>query len=148
MPAQQIPAQFCATLRCIKVLEDNLEYPRSYRVGELIHKNLSEIISRGLKDPRIGFVTITAVDVTSDLRYAKVYYTVIGSEKEKTDSGIGIEKATPYIRRQLASKLTIRHTPELTFVYDESIEYGNRIDLILKDINNEPNNNSGDPEQD
>ena len=131
-----------------KALEDTLEYPRSYRVGELIHKNISEIISRGLKDPRIGFVTITSVDVTSDLRYARVYYTVIGSEKEKTDSAVGIEKATPYIRRQLASKLTIRHTPELTFVYDESIEYGNRIDSILKDINNEPSNNSGDPEQD
>ena len=125
-----------------------MEYPRSYRVGELIHKNISEIISRGLKDPRIGFVTITSVDVTSDLRYARVYYTVIGSEKEKADSGIGIEKATPYIRRQLASKMTIRHTPELTFVYDESIEYGNRIDSILKDINDESDNNSGDPEQD
>lgn len=125
-----------------------MEYPRSYRVGELIHKNISEIISRGLKDPRIGFVTITAVDVTSDLRYARVYYTVIGSEKEKTESGIGIDKATPYIRRQLASKMTIRHTPELTFVYDESIEYGNRIDSILKDIKDESDNNSGNPEQD
>ena len=125
-----------------------MEYPRSYRVGELIHKNISEIISRGLKDPRIGFVTITSVDVTSDLRYARVYYTVIGSEKEKTDSGIGIDKATPYIRRQLASKLTIRHTPELTFVYDESIEYGNRIDSILKELKDESDNNSGNPEQD
>ena len=125
-----------------------MEYPRSYRVGELIHKNISEIISRGLKDPRIGFVTITAVDVTSDLRYARVYYTVIGSEKEKTDSVIGIDKATPYIRRQLASKMTIRHTPELTFVYDESIEYGNRIDSILKELKDESDNNSGNPEQD
>lgn len=125
-----------------------MEYPRSYRVGELIHKHLSEIISRGLKDPRIGFVTVTSVDVTPDLRYARVYYTVIGSEKEKKDSGIGIEKATPYIRRQLASKLTIRHTPELTFVYDDSIEYGNRIDSILKDINDGSDNDSGDSEKD
>ena len=125
-----------------------MEYPRSYRVGELILKNISEIISRGLKDPRIGFVTLTAVDVTPDLRYAKVFYTVIGSEKERADSVVGIEKATPYIRRQLASKLTMRHTPELTFVYDESIEYGNRIDSILKDINDESVNNPGDSEQD
>ena len=125
-----------------------MEYPRSYRVGELILKNISEIISRGLKDPRIGFVTLTAVDVTSDLRYAKVFYTVIGSDKERADSVVGIEKATPYIRRQLASKLTMRHTPELTFVYDESIEYGNRIDSILKDINDESVNNPGDSEQD
>lgn len=125
-----------------------MEYPRSYRVGELILKNISEIISRGLKDPRIGFVTLTAVDVTSDLRYAKVFFTVIGSDKERADSVVGIEKATPYIRRQLASKLTMRHTPELTFVYDESIEYGNRIDSILKDINDESVNNPGDSEQD
>lgn len=125
-----------------------MEYPRSYRVGELIHKHISEILSRGLKDPRVGFVTITAVDVSTDLRYAKVYYTVIGSDKEKADSRIGLEKATPYIRRQLASKLTIRHTPELTFVYDESIEYGVRIDSILKEINDESDSDTGDTEED
>ena len=124
-----------------------MEYPRSYRVGELILKHISEILSRGLKDPRIGFVTLTSVDVSSDLRYAKVFYTVIGSEREKSQTTIGIEKATPYIRRQLASKLTIRHTPELTFVYDNSIEYGAHIESILKDINNEPDD-SGDSEQD
>jgi ribosome-binding factor A len=125
-----------------------LEYPRSYRVGELILKHISEILSRGLKDPRVGFVTLTSVDVSSDLRYARVYYTVIGSERERSQTAIGIEKATPYIRRQLASKLSIRHTPELTFVYDESIEYGAHIESILKDINNEPGNDSDDSEQD
>ena len=124
-----------------------MEYPRSYRVGELILKHISEILSRGLKDPRIGFVTLTSVDVSSDLRYARVFYTVIGSERERSQTAIGIEKATPYIRRQLASKLTIRHTPELTFTYDDSIEYGAHIESILKDINNEPND-SGDSEQD
>lgn len=126
-----------------------MEYPRSYRVGELIHKHVSEILAKGLKDPRVGFVTITAVDVSPDLRYAKVHYTVIGSEKERKDTGVGIEKATPYIRRQLASKLTIRHTPELTFVYDESIEYGNRIDSILKEIHDESDSdNPGNSEKD
>ncbi len=125
-----------------------MEYPRSYRVGELIIKHISEIISRGLKDPRIGFVTITAVDVTQDLRYAKVFYTVIGTDRERKETAVGIEKATPYIRRQLASKLTIRHTPELTFVYDESIEYGDHIASLLKEIHNESENDSGDTEKD
>jgi ribosome-binding factor A len=125
-----------------------LEYPRSYRVGEQILKAISEIISRGLKDPRIGFVTLTSVDVSSDLRYASVYYTVIGSDNERSQTAVGIEKATPYIRRQLARKLTIRHTPELTFFYDKSIEYGAHIETILKEINNEPGNDSGDSEQD
>ena len=125
-----------------------MEYPRSYRVGELIHKHISEILARGLKDPRIGFVTITAVDVSPDLRYARIHYTVIGSDKERRDTATGLEKANAYIRRQLASKLTIRHTPELTFIYDESIEYGDRIDSILKEIIDESENDSGDPEQD
>lgn len=124
-----------------------MEYPRSYRVGEQIHKIISEILSRGLKDPRIGFVTITGVEVTPDLRQSRVYYTVIGSEREQKETRIGLEKATPYIRRQLASKLTIRHTPELTFVYDASIEYGERIDNLLKEIQHD-SDDSGDSEQD
>lgn len=125
-----------------------MEYPRSYRVGELIHKHISEILSRGLKDPRIGFVTITAVDVSPDLRYARVHYTVIGSDKERKETAVGLEQATPYIRRQLASKLTIRHTPELTFVYDKSIEYGVHIETILKEISDESDDDSGNTEQD
>ncbi len=125
-----------------------MENPRSYRVGELILKHVSEIISRGLKDPRIGFVTLTSVDVSSDLRYARIYYTVIGSDTERSQTAVGIEKATPYIRRQLASKLTIRHTPELTFVYDASIEYGAHIESILKELHNDSENDPGDTEQD
>jgi ribosome-binding factor A len=125
-----------------------LEYPRSYRVGELILKHISEILSRGLKDPRVGFVTLTSVDVSSDLRYARVYYTVIGSDRERSQTAIGLDKATPYIRRQLASKLTIRHTPELTFIYDESVEYGAHIENLLKEIHNDTGNDSDDSEQD
>ena len=121
-----------------------MEYKRSDRVGEMIHKELSLIFNRGLKDPRIGYVTLTAVDVTSDLSIAKVYYTVIGDEQARTETAKGLGKATPYIRRQLAQQLKMRHTPSLLFKYDTSIEYGNHIDSLLKDIADERNDDQGD----
>jgi len=116
-----------------------VEYKRSHRVGEAIHKEISQILGRGLKDPRIGFVTLTAVDVTADLSIAKIYYTVIGDEKVRRDTARGLEKAAPFIRRELAQQLRMRHTPSLVFKYDTSIEYGNRIDALLKDIADERN---------
>ncbi len=121
-----------------------MEFKRADRVGEMIHKELSLIFSRGLKDPRIGFVTLTAVDVTADLSIAKVYYTVIGDERERKETARGLEKATPYIRRQLAQQLKMRHTPSLRFTYDTSIEYGNHIDSLLKDIEDERSDDNGD----
>ncbi len=121
-----------------------MEYKRSDRVGEMIHKELSLIFNRGLKDPRIGYVTLTAVDVTADLSIAKVYYTVIGDEQARNETAKGLEKATPYIRRQLSQQLKMRHTPSLLFKYDTSIEYGNHIDSLLKDIADERNDDQGD----
>ena len=114
-----------------------MEFKRSHRVGEMIHKEISDILSRGLKDPRVGFVTLTAVDVTADLSIAKVFYTVIGDDKSRDQTAIGLEKATPFIRRQLSQRLRMRHTPDLVFRYDTSIEYGNHIDSLLKDIDDE-----------
>ncbi len=111
-----------------------MEFKRFHRVGESILKEISEILGRGLKDPRVGFVTLTSVDVTADLSIAKVYYTVIGDDKSRKETATGLEKATPYIRRQLAQRMRMRHTPELIFKYDQSIEYGNHIDSLLKDI--------------
>ena len=123
-----------------------MEYKRSHRVGETIHKEISLILSRGLKDPRVGFVTLTAVDVTSDLSIAKIYYTVIGDEQSRKETAKGLEKATPYIRRQLAQQMKMRHTPSLIFKYDTSIEYGTHIDSLLKDIEDERNDNDqGNP---
>jgi len=121
-----------------------LEFKRFHRVGEMIHKEISDILARGLKDPRVGFVTLTSVDVTADLSIAKVYYTVIGDEKSRQQTANGLEKANPYIRRQLAQRLRMRHTPELIFKYDQSLEYGNRIDSLLKDIEDERNKNDQD----
>lgn len=121
-----------------------MEFKRSDRVGEMIHKELSLLFNRGLKDPRIGFVTLTAVDVTADLSIAKVYYTVIGDEQARRETAKGLEKATPYIRRQLSQQLRMRHTPSLMFKYDTSIEYGQHIDSLLKDIADEQDDDQGD----
>lgn len=105
---------------------------RSYRVGELIQQELSAIILRGLRDPRVGFVTIMSVDVTSDLRYAKVYFTVMGEEQDVEQTQQGLDSAVPYLRRELGKRLKLRHVPEITFKYDTSIAYGSHIESLLK----------------
>jgi len=125
-----------------------LEFQRSHRVGESIHKAVSEILSRGLKDPRIGFVTLTSVEVTPDLHLARIYYTVIGDEKSQRETKTGLDKAAPFIRRQLARQLNMRYVPDLMFVYDASVEYGVRIESLLKDIADGRESGSGDSEED
>ncbi len=107
---------------------------RSEKVAETIHETISSILARGLNDPRIGFVTIIAVEVTDDLSLARIYFTVIGDEAAKKNSEIGLNSAKGFIRKELGRVLTIRHMPELIFKYDHSQEYGNRIDSILKEI--------------
>jgi ribosome-binding factor A len=92
------------------------------------------MLSRGLNDPRIGFVTITAVDVIEDLSQARIYFTVIGDETARKNSEAGLNSAKGYMRKELGRVLTIRHIPEISFKYDQSQEYGNRIDSILKEI--------------
>lgn len=107
---------------------------RSEKVAETIHETISAMLSRGLNDPRIGFVTITAVDVIEDLSQARIYFTVIGDETARKNSEAGLNSAKGYMRKELGRVLTIRHIPEISFKYDQSQEYGNRIDSILKEI--------------
>jgi ribosome-binding factor A len=107
---------------------------RSEKLAETIHETVSSLLSRGLNDPRIGFITITAVEVIDDLSLARIFFTVIGEEKAKKDSEAGLNSAKGYIRKELGRVLTIRHIPELIFTYDRSQEYGNRIDTILREI--------------
>ncbi|HPX61513.1 MAG TPA: ribosome-binding factor A [Deltaproteobacteria bacterium] len=107
---------------------------RSEKVAETIHETISAMLSRGLNDPRIGFVTITAVDVIEDLSQARIHFTVIGDETARRNSEAGLNSARGYFRKELGRVLTIRHIPEISFRYDHSQEYGNRIDSILKEI--------------
>ncbi|OGR23769.1 MAG: ribosome-binding factor A [Desulfuromonadales bacterium GWD2_54_10] len=107
---------------------------RSEKIAETIHETVSSILCRGLNDPRIGFVTIIAVEVTDDLSLARIFFTAIGDDESKKNSEIGLNSAKGFIRKELGRVLTIRHLPEIVFKYDHSQDYGNRIDSILKEI--------------
>ncbi|TCP30290.1 ribosome-binding factor A [Scopulibacillus darangshiensis] len=109
---------------------------RAHRVGEQMKKELSDIIGNRIKDPRVGFVTVTGVDVTGDLQQATVYITVLGNDEQKEDTISGLSKAKGFIRSEVGKRIRLRKTPEISFKFDESIEYGNRIDRLLHDLNN------------
>ena len=104
------------------------------KVNNMIQRELSSILMMEVKDPHIGFCTITDVEVTSDLSYAKVYFTnLIDKDREKVTKALN--RASSFIRGKLFDKVEIRKMPELTFVYDESIEYGKKIEKIIEDLN-------------
>lgn len=107
---------------------------RAERVGEQLKQELMDIINNKVKDPRIGFLTITDVQVTNDLSQAKVYLTVLGKEKEVDDTFKALEKARGFIKAELGSRLCLRTIPELYFEYDHSIEYGNKIERMIQDL--------------
>ena len=106
------------------------------RLGHIFTEAISKIINEEVKDDDIKFVTITAVDITSDLSYAKVYFTnLIDKDRDKVEKALN--RASSFIRGKLFDKVEIRKMPELTFIYDESIEYGNKIEKIIDEINKE-----------
>ena len=107
---------------------------RSDKVGEEIHKIISELLIKGLKDPRIGFVTITGVKLTTDMRQASVYFTVIGTDEEKKHTEAGLNSARGFIRKEIGQALKMRFTPDIQFKHDTSVEYGYHIESILKEI--------------
>lgn len=106
------------------------------RLGHILTEEISKVINEEVKDEDINFVTITAVDISSDLSYAKVYFTnLIDKDREKVTKALN--KASNFIRGKLFDKVQIRKMPELTFIYDESIEYGKKIEQIIETINEE-----------
>jgi ribosome-binding factor A len=109
-------------------------YKRSERLGELILAEISDLLTRGIKDPRIGFVTLTRVEMSDDLRHAKVFVSIIGAEPEKARTLQGLSSATGYIRRHLGRALHLRYTPEIAFLVDDSLEHGAKIAQILRQL--------------
>ena len=107
---------------------------RPERVGEQIRLELSELISREVHDPGVGFVTLTTVKVSPDLQMARAYYTTMGDEKARRETSKALGRATPFLRRQLGQRLRLRRVPELQFFYDESIARQDRIEQILLDL--------------
>ncbi|MBI5871378.1 MAG: 30S ribosome-binding factor RbfA [Actinobacteria bacterium] len=104
------------------------------RINEAVREVLSEAIAGGLKDPRIGFVTVVSVDTTPDLRSAKVYVSVLGDDDERDRTLEGLTHCRGYLQSQLAGQLGMKRTPTLSFLIDESIERGLRIEKLLKEI--------------
>ncbi|MCK5256590.1 MAG: 30S ribosome-binding factor RbfA [Deltaproteobacteria bacterium] len=114
----------------------NYSYKRADRVSDLLKKEISELLLREVKDPHIGFITITDVEVSKDLQVAKVYYTILGDEKQLRESAQALNRASRFIKRQLGKRLRMRYIPDIIFKYDHSLEYGNRIDDILSHLEN------------
>jgi ribosome-binding factor A len=111
--------------------------PRARRLGEQIQRELTEVLRRGVKDSRIGNVTITAVDVTGDLRTAKVFYLIFGRDGPNPQVQRGLESAAGFLRNALSRALMIRYTPTLSFELDTSIEHGVRLAQLI-DAANKP----------
>ena len=107
---------------------------RQDQLGEVIAQELSDLIRTRLKDPRVGFASITDVEVSSDIRHAKVFVSVMGSDQEQHATLAALEHANGFLRRELAQRLTIRHTPELIFRLDTSIERGTHVLSLINQV--------------
>ena len=117
-------------------------FKRSEKVAEAIHEEVSRLLVKGIKDPRVGFVTITGVKVTDDLHLATIYFTVVGSDEERKATEAGLNSAKGFIRKELGKAMRMRYTPDILFRYDVTIEYGSRIEGILKQIHDEANHDA------
>ncbi len=111
-----------------------MEGKRSEKVADLIHKEVSEMLMKTVKDPRIGFVTITRVAVSEDCRSAKVYFSVVGTLEERERSTQGLSSAKGYVRKELGRRIRLRYTPEIIFKFDPSIEYAIHIGEVIRHL--------------
>ena len=108
---------------------------RSERVADIIKEEIASMMLRGeIKDPRIGFITITYVRMTPDLKEAKVYFSQMGTKEEKEESLEGLKHATGFVRRHLAQVINLRRVPQIHFHYDDSLDYSERIETVIKEI--------------
>ncbi len=106
---------------------------RMRRVDEAVRAVLSDAITQEIKDPRVGFVTVTGVKTSSDLRHARVYVSVLGGDDVREDSLAGLRSAHGFLQRRIAGELRLKHTPALDFVYDETVDRAIRLDALLDD---------------
>lgn len=109
--------------------------PRPERVGQEIQAAIAELLARGkLRDPRIGYITLTGVKVSPDLRMARVFYSMIGTEEQKKATKEGLEAARGFVRREVTAAVNLRVSPEIFFSFDPSLETGDRIERLLKEV--------------
>jgi ribosome-binding factor A len=110
---------------------------RAQRAAGEIKKELSRIIHTEMKDPRLGFLSLTDVELSPDLRYAKVFVSIMGTEREQTLTMEILERAMGFLRSELGSRIRLRYTPELSFHLDNSIEQGAKIEKLLRELEND-----------
>lgn len=107
------------------------DFPRTRRIGEQMQRELAALIRDGVKDPRVGMVTVSAVEVSRDLAHAKVFVTVLGDEAARRDSLTALNNAAGFLRHELGQRMLTRTVPQLRFVYDESIERGSQLSALI-----------------
>jgi len=117
------------------------EFSRKDRLADQIKREVAEIVQNVIKDPNLGFVTITDAELSGDLRFARIFYSVLGDDHAKSKSGRILDKSIGVIQSELAGRLKIRNVPLLSFHLDESAEYGSRMDKLFKEIEAERGKN-------
>jgi ribosome-binding factor A len=115
-----------------------MRFFRSQKVAGALHKEISGILQTEIKDPGIGFATVTGVEMSKDIRYAKVFVSILGDKVRKQESLKALERARTYIQNMLGERLQLRFVPILHFYLDESYEYGSRIDSLLQKLHSGP----------
>lgn len=107
---------------------------RPERIAEEIRQEISVLLTREVHDPGIGFITVTRVKVSPDLQQARIFYTMIGDDRARRDTERALERATPFLRRQIGGRIRMRRVPEIRFEFDRSVEHQDRIERILLDL--------------
>ena len=107
---------------------------RPDRIGDQIRSEVANLLGRELQDPGLGFVTVTRVRVTADLSIARVYYTTMGDDRMRRRTAQALQRALPFIRRSIGSRLRLRRVPEIEFIFDDSIEQHERLERIIQEI--------------
>jgi ribosome-binding factor A len=111
-----------------------MEHKRADRIADLILKELAEVLLRRVKDPRLADITLTNVEVSPDLRHAKVYYSLLGDDEKRSKATVGLESARGFVKRELGKRLQLRRMPDISFCFDASLEHGSQIDRLLAEL--------------
>ena len=111
-----------------------VEHKRTDRIADLILQELAEVLLRKVQDPRLSDITLTSVEVSADLRHAKIYYSLLGDDEKRSKAAVGLESARGFVKRELGKRLQLRRIPDISFYFDASLEHGSHIDRLLAEL--------------
>jgi ribosome-binding factor A len=115
-------------------VEKLMEHKRTDRIADLILQELAEVLLRRVQDPRLSDITLTSVEVSADLRHAKIYYSLLGDDEKRSKAAVGLERARGFVKRELGKRLQLRRIPDISFYFDASLEHGSHIDRLLAEL--------------